>query len=102
MRVSSITLHPDYDTETLDNDIAILYLSEAVPDYVSLPNVTLDDGTFTAIGSDLIVSGWGAIDADAEVYPTKLQVRAVLCRFLTKCVQCVQYANRCFVQFTGA
>ena len=89
-RVSNQIVHPDYDaTRNLDNDIALLELSEPV-DLAScgsycraipwLPNQQAS--TLSRIGTLAQIAGWGQIsasnptsnsDADA-VYPSRLQV----------------------------
>ncbi|RYG58732.1 serine protease, partial [archaeon] len=97
-RVSNQIVHPDYDaTRNLDNDIALLELSEPV-DLAScgsycraipwLPNQQAS--TLSGIGALAQIAGWGqtsassatsASDADA-VYPSRLQVgqsRIVAC-----------------------
>jgi len=82
MKVASVSLHPQYDDETLENDVAILYLEEPIPDTVALSTVTLDDGTWTGVGDDLIIAGWGALNDppdpdEASSYPDVLQTGQV-------------------------
>jgi trypsin len=49
-------VHPDYDSGTLDSDIALLQLSEAV-DYGPIALHT--DSSFESAGTSVTVSGWG-------------------------------------------
>lgn len=57
--VSSITIHPSYNDDTSDYDIAILKLATAVP-----TSSTIGYATFAAAGSDpasgstVTVAGW--------------------------------------------
>ena len=69
LRVSSLTINEGYDKEAVVDDIAVLFLDEPVPSEYDLPNVTLDDGTWSTPGSTLIVAGWGALeDGDDAPY----------------------------------
>lgn len=63
MGVETIYIHPNYNDNTVDNDIAVLKLSSAVDDisvFGSAYNtVELDDGSYTIDGQTLTVAGWG-------------------------------------------
>jgi trypsin len=57
--VSSITIHPDYNDNTLDNDIAVWHLSEPIGEggdigYVNLPS----QGSDPAADTTTTVAGW--------------------------------------------
>jgi secreted trypsin-like serine protease len=55
--VESITIHPGWDPDTSENDIALLRLEEsAAYDPIALPA----DAALTTPGVDLIVTGWGS------------------------------------------
>ncbi|XP_063709741.1 ovochymase-like [Culicoides brevitarsis] len=57
------TIHPDYDTELVNNDIAIIKLNESVPTNIptikTLPNLGFDELKSGVICS---VSGWGVME----------------------------------------
>lgn len=61
--VSTIILHPDYDSDTNDNDIALLRLSSPVTftDYIRPVCLAASDSVFNN-GTDSWVTGWGAVD----------------------------------------
>ena len=76
-RVSAIVVSPGYEGGV--NDIALIQissefdLSEAEIEPASLP-LALDGDTFPALGTDILVSGWGEYVAyQAGYYPTMLQ-----------------------------
>ncbi|CAK8684129.1 unnamed protein product [Clavelina lepadiformis] len=58
---SSYEIHPDYDDESIDNDIAVLKLSSPIKfsKYIR-PACLPDQGENVASGSTAVVSGWGA------------------------------------------
>lgn len=55
-RTSEIEIHPDYNSRTLANDIAILVLSEPVENVIPSPIFT----GIPEVGEDLIIVGFGA------------------------------------------
>jgi len=59
-KVKSILIHPEYDTATLDNDIAIMKLATPVSysDHV-LPACLPRPSKVVPVGRSLLVSGWG-------------------------------------------
>lgn len=57
--VSKITNHPRYNRNTLDNDFAILTLSQELPFSDKVRAVCLPDGSRSYYNVDAIVSGWG-------------------------------------------
>ena len=78
MSVGSVQLHPDYNVnQDVDSDVAVMYLDAAVPSEYDMPNVVLDDGTFTQEGSELLIGGWGATASDSDIYPDVMQVAEV-------------------------
>ncbi|MGI9510102.1 MAG: S1 family serine peptidase [Geminicoccaceae bacterium] len=66
--VSRITIHPDWDSVTFDNDVAVWELSSHATD-VPFAELATTDGP---VGSDVLVTGWGAL-AEGGASPTQLQ-----------------------------
>ena len=65
--VASFASHPDFDSLSLNNDIAVLRLAEPVPDSIDISNVTLDtSGDFLTDGQVLIAAGWGAVNTNSD------------------------------------
>ncbi|XP_076047466.1 trypsin-1-like [Oratosquilla oratoria] len=63
--VESITIHKDYDSSTLDNDIAIIKLAEPI-EFQSdnkIAPVCLPDAKTNYSNVEAIVSGWGALSS---------------------------------------
>ncbi|KAL3967662.1 phylloquinone omega-hydroxylase/docosahexaenoic acid omega-hydroxylase [Sarotherodon galilaeus] len=73
--VVKIILHPNYDSETYDNDIALLRLSSPVrfTDYIR-PVCLAASGSVFNDGTDSWVTGWGAVkEGVALPFPQTLQ-----------------------------
>uniref|UniRef100_A0A669FBU9 Peptidase S1 domain-containing protein n=1 Tax=Oreochromis niloticus TaxID=8128 RepID=A0A669FBU9_ORENI len=73
--VAKIILHPNYDSETYDNDIALLRLSSPVrfTDYIR-PVCLAASGSVFNNGTDSWVTGWGAVkEGVALPFPQTLQ-----------------------------
>lgn len=60
--VATIILHPDYDGDTSDNDVALLRLSSPVQftDYIRPVCLAASSSVFNN-GTDSWVTGWGAV-----------------------------------------
>lgn len=67
-RVSRIVLHPNYDSDSSNNDIALLRLSSAVAftDYIRPVCLAATDSVFNS-GTDSWVTGWGAVNEGGEL-----------------------------------
>ena len=67
VNVSKITLHPSWNPQTFDNDVAVWRLSSpvSVAKYASLAG---SDGT---VGSSLLTTGWGALTSGGA-FPVNL------------------------------
>ncbi|XP_072311921.1 transmembrane protease serine 9-like [Eucyclogobius newberryi] len=73
--VSTIILHPNYDSFTSDNDVALLRLSSAVTftDYIRPVCLAATDSVFNS-GTDSWVTGWGSIrEGEPLPFPKTLQ-----------------------------
>ncbi|XP_070846574.1 transmembrane protease serine 9-like [Chaetodon trifascialis] len=73
--VSTIILHPNYDSNTNDNDIALLRLSSPVTftDYIRPVCLAAGDSVFNN-GTDSWVTGWGAVEEGVSLpFPETLQ-----------------------------
>ncbi|CAJ1080986.1 LOW QUALITY PROTEIN: uncharacterized protein LOC119010001 [Xyrichtys novacula] len=73
--VSTIILHPNYDSVTSDNDIALLKLSSPVQftDYIRPVCLAAGESTFNT-GTESWVTGWGAVQEGVPLpFPETLQ-----------------------------
>ncbi|XP_077471922.1 vitamin K-dependent protein C [Stigmatopora argus] len=71
--------HPNYDSTTVDNDIALLRLEAPVPlsDYIlpaCLPSRALAERVLHRNGTDTVVTGWGKEKADSRRFSSALNV----------------------------
>uniref|UniRef100_UPI0037E78DD0 transmembrane protease serine 9-like n=1 Tax=Semicossyphus pulcher TaxID=241346 RepID=UPI0037E78DD0 len=74
-KVDAIILHPNYDSVTSDNDIALLKLSSPVQftDFIRPVCLAADDSSFNS-GTDSWVTGWGAVQEGVSLpFPETLQ-----------------------------
>ncbi len=87
--VLAITIHPDYDPNLLDNDIALVRLAR---DATQAPLSVIDPPQFQQIiaGDLLTVMGWGTLQEQTYLFPDILQhVQVPLVGSLT-CEQALQ------------
>lgn len=82
-RVASYAVHPGY--AGVDNDIAVLYLSEAMPFSPNLQPVRIATAAELAAATDGRISGWGHTEFEGEV-STTLQTAMVPLIPATDCV----------------
>jgi len=66
--VAQLVPHPEYDPDTVQNDLALLVLSDAVKCSDQIAFATLDHGENSGPGNELTVAGWGAL-YDPSYYP---------------------------------
>lgn len=72
---SSITVHPNYNSRELSNDIAVIYLSSALTLGSSVAVIDLPtQGQVIAAGTESVVSGWGTLSFQGS---SPLQLQAV-------------------------
>ena len=59
--VAAVFQHPDWDPRTLQDDVALLQLSQAVPSTVAqpIPLIAVNDGALDGPGEEAIAAGWG-------------------------------------------
>ena len=77
--VSTITVHPGYEIETANNDIAVLTLDSPADGVETLQPVLPEKaGEFAAPGSEAIIVGWGNTDPDGNAYPRVFRVGRVI------------------------
>eukprot|EP00443_Scrippsiella_acuminata_P051060 CAMPEP_0115566616 /NCGR_PEP_ID=MMETSP0271-20121206/103674_1 /TAXON_ID=71861 /ORGANISM="Scrippsiella trochoidea, Strain CCMP3099" /LENGTH=528 /DNA_ID=CAMNT_0003000925 /DNA_START=138 /DNA_END=1721 /DNA_ORIENTATION=- len=71
--VDLVVAHPDFDSVTLRNDIALLHLAEPVPQgsgFAALPALGI---RFVAPPTKARLVGWGSVDAQCEDYEDLLR-----------------------------
>ncbi len=74
--VVDVIVHPDFDSATLRNDIALVRLTDPAPAYLPLLKLA-DEGVmadYGNIGAMATVSGWGQVDNEGTTVPTMQQV----------------------------
>jgi trypsin len=86
VNVASIKVHPKYDEDTLNNDIAIWSLARPIRQdenikYISLPKA----GSDPAANTTVTVAGWGLLDSSAEDIPRDLRKVSVPVISRAKC-----------------
>lgn len=67
--VSQVIKHPNYNSNTNDNDVALLQLSSTVTftDYIK-PVCLAATNSYVGAGASCWVTGWGNINSDGENY----------------------------------
>lgn len=67
--MSQVIRHPDYNSQTFDNDICLLQLPSAVnfTDYIRPVCLAASGSVFNA-GTDCWVTGWGNIQSGGEIH----------------------------------
>jgi trypsin len=71
--VTRISIHPSYNDNTLDYDVAVLTLSSSA---TGIPLASLASAD-PAAGTNLLVTGWGNTSATGSSYPTTLRKATV-------------------------
>ena len=57
-----VIVHPGYDSWTMENDIALIRLAQALPE--SAPTLSLNDDSQVPVpGTDAVVAGWGTLSS---------------------------------------
>jgi secreted trypsin-like serine protease len=79
VQITNVNVHPAYDIETAENDIAVLTLAVPVTD-ISVLNPLAPElaAEYTAAGNAAQVAGWGNIVVSGNKYPTVFQVGDVV------------------------
>lgn len=75
VKVSQVTVNPDYARRTATNDIAVLTLAEPVTDIATLRPVSPDEApALTSPGSIVEVVGWGNTSTSSKLFPDVFRV----------------------------
>lgn len=75
VQITDVNVHPGYDIETSENDIAVLTLAAPVTDIPVLSPLDPElAAEYTAAGNAAQVAGWGNILVSGNKYPTTFQV----------------------------
>jgi secreted trypsin-like serine protease len=79
--IKSITNHPNYDPLTYANDIAVVTLAKAVSSSIGVATIGLpanvDPNVWPALGTEVVVSGWGETDSNSITASDQLQAAPV-------------------------
>lgn len=80
-KVKKIILHPYYDSNTMENDVAIMYLTEDVVTNPGVQPIELSDQpSVKDFNKDCVISGWGALTEGLLIYtPRRRTCFIVLC-----------------------
>ncbi|KPL53157.1 hypothetical protein ABB55_13805 [Prosthecomicrobium hirschii] len=71
--VDAYTIHPSYDPDSQDYDVAVIHLSSAIPSPSTVPMLTSAKSSLADAGDNATVIGWGDTNASsATSYPTAL------------------------------
>lgn len=54
---AQVTVHPAYDKQSMDSDVALIRLSSSVRCISSIPTLVLDPGTAASTGAQAVVAG---------------------------------------------
>ena len=77
--VIQIIEHPAYDEQTLDNDLALLQLSQPITQMTPNQHITAMDineyNNLNTLGTELLVTGWGATSTTGQ-NPSDILMRA--------------------------
>jgi len=65
--VSSMEMHPDYNSRTIDNDVCVLKLAQST----TQAPAKLDDGSHSAVGTSATVAGWGNTKTSGSSFPSQ-------------------------------
>eukprot|EP00804_Cyclotella_cryptica_P010848 CCRYP_008784-RA/>CCRYP_008784-RA protein AED:0.04 eAED:0.04 QI:129/1/1/1/1/1/3/505/385 len=77
-----VVYHPEYDSSTLDNDVAILFLPTAIND---ITPVTLNTNpNLPVVGDPLDVAGWGATEYGFPTVPNAVTLASLSNEACTK------------------
>ncbi|KAI9048419.1 hypothetical protein LZ554_007255 [Drepanopeziza brunnea f. sp. 'monogermtubi'] len=78
VKVSKILVHPSYNENTFDNDVALWTLTTAIPTSSTIGYATLPaQGSDPAAGVSTTVSGWGLTSESGTTLPASLRYVAV-------------------------
>ncbi|PBP24814.1 serine endopeptidase [Diplocarpon rosae] len=78
VKVSDILVHPDYDADTVNNDVAIWTLKDSLSTSSTIGYATLPaQGSDPASGVSTTVSGWGLTSEGGSTLPTALRYVSV-------------------------
>lgn len=70
--VTEIIIHPDWDTNTTENDIALLVLENGSVNSGITPMQLIGEGAYLAAGTDVRALGWGEVESGN--YPDALRM----------------------------
>lgn len=82
VRVNRVTVHPGFNNETIDNDIAVWKIE--VPSPIKISHIELDDGSLGLREGELVkAAGWGKTWVLGQPSPILLEVSLPLSRTST-------------------
>lgn len=75
--VNRISVHPQYNPATNENDVAMLHLSTPVPSSVATPLPTIPNASYATDGRPATVVGWGSTRDAGGPYPNQMRYGGV-------------------------
>lgn len=70
----TVIVHPDYDSKTLENDLALIKMKKPVPFRDDIQPICLPNYNEDFTGLDGYATGWGLTDFDKRQLPDTLQI----------------------------
>lgn len=73
--VTGVIVHPNYDSDTEDSDIALLNLAQTVSQRAVVPITPRQERNFAAPGTNATITGWGRTTEGGQISQRLMQAR---------------------------